>query len=54
MRRSDSRAEGRHDMTAGELVRIEVILFIAGIAIAVFWKLVTGAITMRGLLTDKI
>lgn len=41
-------------MTVGELVRIEAILFISGIAIAVFWKLVTGTITMRGLLTDEI
>ncbi len=41
-------------MTAVELLRIEIIVFIAGSAIAVFWKLVTGAIVMRGLLTDKI
>jgi hypothetical protein len=41
-------------MTAGELVRIEVIVFVAGIAIAVSWKLLTGAIVTQGLLTDKI
>lgn len=41
-------------MTAGEVIHIELIVFIAGIAIAVFWKLLTGAIVTRGLLTDKI
>jgi Kef-type K+ transport system membrane component KefB len=41
-------------MTAGELIRIEAIVFVAGVAIAVFWKLLTGAIVARGLINDKI
>ena len=41
-------------MTASELIRIEAIVFVAGVAIVVFWKLLTGAIVARGLLTDSI
>jgi hypothetical protein len=41
-------------MTAGEVIHIELIVFISAMAIAVFWKLLTGAMIMRGVLTDKI
>jgi hypothetical protein len=41
-------------MTADDLIRVEMIAIAAGLAVAVFWKLITGVIIMRGLLHNKI
>jgi hypothetical protein len=40
-------------MVAAEVVRLELVGFLAALALAVGWKLVTGGIATRGLLTDR-